>query len=93
MKVTKYYIYAFELNDDPKYVYVGQSYLSPEERRQQHIQGPHKARSIKYCKIGKLRPDLYEQHNPIATRQEAERMEAWLADDLRQKGFHVEGGH
>ena len=88
-----FYVYVFELNDDSKYVYVGQSYLMPEKRRQQHILGPHKARSIRYCKIGKLRPDLYEQYNPITTRQEAEKMEAWLADNLRQRGFHVEGGH
>lgn len=93
MTTNQYYIYAFELNNDPKYVYVGQSYLTPEERRQQHIHGPHKARSIRHCKIGKLRPDLYEQYNPIATRKEAERMEAWLAEDLMQRGFLVEGGH
>ena len=88
-----YSLYAFELNDDPRYVYVGQTALSPEARREQHIHGPHKSRAIRHCEIGKLRPDLYEKYNPIATRKEAEAMEAWLADKLRNDGFMVEGGH
>jgi hypothetical protein len=89
----QYYVYAFELNDDPKYVYVGQSYLKPEERRLQHINGPHKSRAIRHCKIGKLRPDLYSHLNPIATRDTALKIESQLAEELRSKGYNVEGGH
>jgi hypothetical protein len=60
---------------------------------EQHKRGYKSARSIKYCTIGKLRPDLYDHYNPLATRAEAEAMEARLADELSAKGFHVEGGH
>lgn len=89
----QYYVYVFELNEDPKYVYVGQSYLEPKERRLQHINGPHKSPAIRHCKIGKLRPDLYGRFNPISSRDKALEIEEQLAEELRSKGYNVEGGH
>ena len=72
---------------------MGQTSLTPVARREQHIHGPHKSRSIRHCDIGKLRPDLYELYNPIQTREKALEMEAWFADKLRSDGYMVEGGH
>lgn len=89
----QYYVYAFELNEDSKYVYVGQSYLKPDERRLHHINGPHKSPAIRHCKIGKLRPDIYGHLNPITNRDAALKMESQLAEELRTKGYNVEGGH
>ena len=77
----KYYCYVIELENsvlknkifrfqNPNYIngnkcfYVGQSFRKPEIRFEQHKEG-YKAN--KYAKkFGlKLRPDLYEQYNPI----------------------------
>lgn len=88
-----FYVYVFELNDDPKYVYIGQSFHPPEIRWIQHKQGIRTAPSIKHCKIGKLRPELYEMLNPIMTQEESLKKEAWLADTLTGLGYKVEGGH
>ena len=95
-----YHVYVIELDDavgprsNPKYpnVYVGQSWLSPDERFVQHRTGIHASRYVK--KHGKwLRPKLYEQHNPIATQDEAKARETWLAAHLRRRGYTVWGGH
>jgi len=37
----------------------------------------------------KLRPDLYEQYNPIPTRKDAEAIEEMLGIGLRNRGYGV----
>lgn len=95
-----YYVYVIELADeagprvDPRRpcVYVGQSALLPDNRFRQHKEGIHAARVVRHH--GRwLRRKLYEQYNPIATREDAEKMERWLAQHLRERGFTVFGGH
>lgn len=95
-----HYVYVIELDDavgprvNAQYpsVYVGQSYLLPEERFKQHIAGYKAARVVK--KYGRwLRRGLYARYNPISGRKEAERIERDLAARLRGKGYTVYGGH
>ncbi len=97
-------VYVIEISDkrgprrNQKYpnVYVGQTALTPEARFAQHRAG-HKA-SRHLWKGGKgrgqwlglwLRRRLYARYNPIETRAEAERLEVWLAEHLRHKGYTV----
>jgi hypothetical protein len=95
-----YYVYVIELTDEagPRLnprracVYVGQSVHTPDERFRQHKAGYKASRKVQ--RHGRwLRRKLYEQYNPIATREEAEKMERWLAEYLRERGFTVFGGH
>ena len=99
-----YSVYVIEMSDErgprinPKYanVYVGQTALSPEDRFEQHRVG-HKASRHLWKggkRVGKflglwLKRRLYEKYNPIATREEAKRMEEWLAEHLRRRGYTV----
>lgn len=99
-----YSVYVIEISDErgprlnPKYpnVYVGQTALTPEERFGQHKTGYKTSRYL--WKGGKgrgqwlglwLKRRLYQRYNPIETRDEAERLELWLADQLRRKGYTV----
>jgi hypothetical protein len=82
-------------NRNPDYIdgkacfYVGQTAKTPEERFEVHKQGGMHANKYvkKYWKY--LRKKLYERHNPIATRQEAELVEEWLAKKLQDEGYAV----
>lgn len=100
-----YYVYVIELDKallknkkfmsrSPQYkagkpcVYVGQSAKSPKERFNQHLDGYRANRYVR--KYGKnLIPILYEEYNPLPTREDAEEMEEYLADKLRKKGYAV----
>jgi hypothetical protein len=69
-------------------VYVGQTARTPEERLRQHLLGECSNAFVK--RYGKeLKPRLYEKHNTVATRTEAEAKEQWLAERLRFKGYGV----
>jgi len=99
-----YSVYVIEISDErglrlnPKYpnVYVGQTALTPEARFSQHRAGYKASRHL--WKGGKgtgqwlgrwLKRRLYGRYNPIETRVEAVRLEAWLAEHLRRKGYTV----
>jgi hypothetical protein len=65
--------------------------LTPEQRFQNHKAGIKAARVVK--KFGeRLVPRLYAHLNPM-TYENALRMEGFLADSLRKRGFMVFGGH
>jgi hypothetical protein len=100
-----YYVYVIRLNDavlnsrkfrrrNPDLIYgypcfyVGQSYHPPETRFWQHKNGYKSNRFVKEFGIG-LCPRLYENLNPIASRKEAEIIEANLTKNLRFKGHGV----
>lgn len=68
--------------------YVGQSYHPPEIRFWQHKNGYKGNRFVKEFGLG-LCPRLYERFNPIATRKEAENIEAILTENLRKKQHGV----
>lgn len=91
-KVYKYRVYVIEL-DDPMTVYVGQSYLTPEERFKKHISGVKSSRYVKKATNPKLRPDLYKHLPAYHRREDAERMEEKHARYLVKLGFNVYGGH
>lgn len=91
-KKYKYRVYVIEL-DDPMTVYVGQSYLTPEERFQKHVSGLKSSRYVKKAKNPKLRPDLYKHLPVFHKREDALQMEAKHARVLSKMGFNVYGGH
>ena len=88
-----YCVYVLQIEDNPRYVYVGQTYLTPEERLVQHLTGYKSARSIRHAKYLTLRPDIYEQLPRLKTREQVLEVEARLASSLRSIGYNVEGGH
>jgi hypothetical protein len=75
----------------PYGVYVGMSRYSPAQRFDQHKAGIHAAGSVLRRGLEVLTgPTLHLQH---IARPEAVRLEAQLADALRDAGLLVEGGH
>jgi hypothetical protein len=93
-KTYEYSVYVIELDESKRRgtpkpaVYVGQTVYSPEHRLAKHLSGERSSRHVRGHAV-KLLPDLYEEHNPMATRGEAEAKEAWLADLLRSEGYDV----
>ena len=78
-------------NRGPHGVYVGMSHYTPAQRFDQHKAGIHAAGSVLRRGIEVLTgPTLHLQR---IARSEALRIEAELADALRDAGFLVEGGH
>jgi hypothetical protein len=78
---------------DPKKpcVYVGMTGLTPEERFSNHKAGIKAASVVTRYGI-RLLPELYVHLNPMPF-EAAARMEMDLAEDLRQAGYTVTGGH
>ena len=71
--------------------YVGMTGLSPEQRFANHKNGIKAARVVR--KFGeRLVPKLYAHLNPMSYER-AQRMEGFLAESLRKRGFVVFGGH
>ena len=80
-------------NRDPRKpcVYVGMTGLTPEERFTNHKAGAKAASLVKRYGI-RLLPEIYEHLNPMPYEAAAQ-METDLAEDLRQAGYTVTGGH
>ena len=78
---------------DPKKpcVYVGMSGLPPEHRFENHKHGYKAAWVVEKYGV-RLLPELYEHLNPMPY-EAALQMEAELAEDLREEGYTVTGGH
>jgi predicted GIY-YIG superfamily endonuclease len=71
--------------------YVGMTGLTPEQRFENHKNGIKAAGIVR--RFGeRLVPKLYSQFNPM-TYAQALKKEVELAEDLRQRGFVVYGGH
>jgi hypothetical protein len=72
-------------------VYVGMSGLPPEHRFENHKNGYQAAWVVE--KYGRrLMPELYQHLNPMPY-EAALQMEKDLAEDLRNEGYTVTGGH
>jgi len=84
---------AAKRKSDPKKpcVYVGMTGLTPEERFANHKAGIKDAWVVKRYGI-RLLPELYARLNPMPF-EAAVQMEMDLAEDLRQAGYTVMGGH
>ncbi len=78
---------------DPKKpcVYVGMSGLLPEHRFENHKHGYKAAWVVEKYGV-RLMPDLYAHLNPMPY-EAALQMEMDLAEDLRNAGYTVTGGH
>lgn len=72
-------------------VYVGMTGLPPEHRFENHRNGYKAAWVVERYGI-RLLPELYEHLNPMPFEAAAQ-MEMDLAEDLRQSGYTVTGGH
>ena len=73
-------------------VYVGETGTTPEKRFEQHKKGIKAGRKY-VTRFGiRLMPELYQHLNPM-TEAAALEMETKLAEDLRQDGYTVTGGH
>ncbi len=72
-------------------VYVGMTGLEPEQRFANHKQGIKAASVVSRYGI-RLLPELYGHLNPMPYAA-AVQMEVDLAEDLRQAGYTVTGGH
>ena len=68
-------------------LYVGRTGFTPEKRFQKHKEGHKSSGFVKRFGI-KLRPDLYENLNPM-TFDEVEIMERTHAEALRAQGYPV----
>ena len=87
-----YVIYLRNPNGDGKAgYYVGMTGLAPEERFKNHKSGYKAAGIVKKCGE-RLVPKLYAHLNPMPYER-AKRMEGFLADSLRKRGYVVFGGH
>ena len=72
-------------------VYVGMSGLPPEHRFENHRHGYKSAWVVRKHGIS-LMPELYRHLNPMPF-DAAVQMERDLAEDLRNEGYTVTGGH
>lgn len=86
---------ALELNPErnPEFpcIYVGMTGLTPEDRFKNHMEGRKSSGWVHKYGI-KLLYALTEGLNPM-TYKEALLTEACLADELRERGYTVLGGH
>lgn len=71
--------------------YVGMTGLTPQERFENHKNGVKAARVVRKYGV-RLVPKLYAHLNPMSY-EKAARMEAYLAESLRKRGYAVYGGH
>jgi hypothetical protein len=69
-------------------VYVGSTYLTPEERFQQHLDG-YKSNRYAHEYAIQLMPRLYRNLQGFETRELAEAAEAKRAQSLRKRGYAV----
>ena len=74
--------------EDKPCVYVGQTARTPEERFAQHLAGKRSSRIVREYGV-QLKPRLYRNAGPFATRAEAEVAEKRLAEKLRGRGYAV----
>src|SRR5262245_26660980 len=72
-------------------LYIGMTGLTPEERFQHHKIGLKAARVVQLYGL-RLLPEFYEVFNPMPFEAALE-MERELAEDLREQGYTVTGGH
>lgn len=86
-------VYVIELDNNPNKVYVGQSIYEPKKRLEQHKAGHNSALKVYKAKNHKLRPDIYSKIEKIYSIEDARCKEAYLAENLRNKGYTVFGGH
>ena len=68
--------------------YIGQTTHDPKIRFKQHKTGYKANRFVKKYGI-RLEPRIFSKFNPITKRKEAEFIEQWITEKLREKGHGV----
>lgn len=76
------------LRADKPCVYVGSTYLKPQKRYQQHLDG-YKSNRYAHEYAIQLLPELCEDLQGLESRKLAEEAEARLAEELRAQGYAV----
>lgn len=79
------------------YVYVGETSKTPEERWAEHVAGRYDGNGPVFSRVvhhwgRRLLPELYEHLPPLMTAEDSLKAEAALAEELRERGYRVEGG-
>ena len=95
-----YTVYVINLSDDVgprinphRWVYVGQTQKTPEERFEEHRRGYKASKWVKNYGLH-LNYELFSRAVPqVRFRQDALAIESQLATDLEDRGFNVKGGH
>ncbi len=95
-----YTVYVINLSDDVgprsgphRWVYVGQTRKTPEERLHEHLSGYKASKWVKNFGVD-LNYRLFSSTVPqVRFLQDALVIEAQLAKDLKARGFNVKGGH
>ena len=94
-----YKVYVINLSDEVgprigrhRWVYVGQTFRTPEERLEQHLNDHKSSKHVKNYGQ-KLNYTLFKELPKVRFRQDAEVLERLLAKDLERRGFNVKGGH
>ena len=76
------------LNSRKACFYVGQTTHDPITRFKQHKEGYKANRFAKKYGL-RLVPKIFSKFNPIAKRKDAEKIEKWITEKLREKGHGV----
>ncbi len=88
LKSKKFRVKNPNMNPQKACFYVGQTIHKPEIRFKQHKEGYKSNRYAK--KYGfRLEPRIYKRFNPIRNREEAEYLEQWITEKLREKGHGI----
>ncbi|MFH1013638.1 MAG: GIY-YIG nuclease family protein [Thermoplasmatota archaeon] len=76
------------MNSKKACYYVGQTSHDPHIRFEQHKKGYKSNQFARKYGI-RLEPRIFSKFNPIPNRKEAERIEQWITEKLREKGHGV----
>ena len=88
LKSKKFRLKNPNMNPQKTCFYVGQTIHDPQTRFKQHKEGYKSNRFVKKYGL-RLEPRIYSKFNPIKKRKEAEYLEQWITEKLREKGHGV----
>lgn len=85
-------LYVIELGDNPMHLYVGETNYPLEKRIQQHVYKFNPSRYLLKEDVFCLAENLCSSLPSFRTKAQSLEAEARLAQELREKGYKVEGG-
>lgn len=86
-------LYVIEIDGDARHLYVGETNYPVEKRFQQHVYKFNPARALLKYDNFELAMEHAEGWPKVRSKKESLANEAALAEELRGKGYKVEGGH
>lgn len=83
-----------DARSDKPCIYIGSSSKTPEERFNEHMNKKRNKKGPLFSRVAfryriRLIPWLYYKYNPMKTREEAERKEKELTEELNKQGYTV----